>query len=307
MTKSNRATVLVVGGTGTVGSAAVRALVARGAKVRALVRSIKGASELLGAELVEGDLRDAAALPALLAGIHTAFYVSPHEPDEELLAETFIRGCELLSVRLVFVGVHADAKTRLGRALLRFVFGRHMPTYVPKLRISERARTSKTNCVVLMPTNFFDNDVIFRDSLLAGRFVQPFDRPFNRVAVEDIGAAAARVCMDPAFPSGAYPLVGPESLDGPACAAIWSKALGREVRYGFDDATFRAAVSQAARGKKVGDLIASYQAIRGMELRTSKKDLARTTALLGRPPTPYASYVRALCQAWAARSDHHAA
>jgi uncharacterized protein YbjT (DUF2867 family) len=300
--KNQNELVLVVGATGTVGGATARELLARGGRVRALVRDKRRAVDLAGAELVEGDLRDTQAFQGLLAGVHTAFYVSPHEPDEEQLARDFTRACEDQGVRLVFVGVHIDAKLRWVRTLLRLYLGRLMPAYVPKLRLSERARNSKTNAVVLMPTNYFENDELFRDDLVQGSFLQPFDRPFNRVAVQDLAEVAAKVCLDRGFPAGAYPVIGPESLDGPACAAAWTGALGREVAYRTSDGAFEAAVLRAASGKKSRDLMSSYAAIRKMELPTSKKDLARTTALLGRPPTAYAAYVQDRARAWAASS-----
>jgi uncharacterized protein YbjT (DUF2867 family) len=299
MTKQDESVVLVVGATGTVGGATARELLARGGRVRALVRDKTRAVDLDGAELVEGDLRDTTALRDLLANVHTAFYVSPHEPDEEQLARDFTRACEEQGVRLVFVGVHVDAKSRFVRALLRLYLGRLMPAYAPKLRLSERARNSKTNAVVLMPTNYFENDEFFKDDLSRGAFLQPFDRPFNRVAVRDIAEVAAKVCLDRGFPAGAYPVIGPESLDGAACAATWTRALGREVVYRTSDSAFEAAVQRAARGKKADDLLASYAAIRKIDLPTSKRDLARTTALLGRPPTPYATYVQGRARAWA--------
>lgn len=70
--------------------------------------------------------------------------------------------------------------------------------------------------IVLMPTNFFQNDELFQEELREGVFVQPFLRPINRVDVRDVGLAAARASLDPSLPAGAYPVVGPESLDGHA-------------------------------------------------------------------------------------------
>nr|WP_258544551.1 NmrA family NAD(P)-binding protein [Micromonospora provocatoris] len=63
---SDRAPVLVTGATGRQGGATVRALLAAGVPVRALVRdpaATKAAAvAALGAELVTGDLRDPASL-----------------------------------------------------------------------------------------------------------------------------------------------------------------------------------------------------------------------------------------------------
>jgi uncharacterized protein YbjT (DUF2867 family) len=301
MTMQERgATVLVVGATGTVGREAVRSLTAAGARVRALVRSGPDPSRFPGVELVHGDLEDEETVTGALSGARAAVYVSPHEPNEERLGEAFVRACEMSGVRLVFVGVHIDAPTRFGRAVRRWLFGRMLGHYAPKFRIAERARTSRADPVVLMPTNFFQNDEIFREELLAGRFVQPFARPVNRVDVRDIGVAAARACLDPSLPSGAYPVVGPESLDGHACAALWSAALDRPVAFEVDDARFSSAVARELRGKKSEDFVASYAAIRKLSLPTPSSDLLGTTELLGRPPTPYASYVRDAASRWCA-------
>ncbi|HEY3498529.1 MAG TPA: NmrA family NAD(P)-binding protein [Polyangiaceae bacterium] len=299
MTQVRDSVVLVVGATGTVGSAAVSSLLAQGARVRVLVRSRLDPSRFPGVEVAAGDLRDEDAVKNAVNGAGAAFYVSPHEPEEERIAEIFVRACEASGARLVFAGVHLEAPTRLGRAFRRWLFGRFLPHYAPKFRIGERARTSRANPVVLVPTNFFQNDELFREELLGGRFVQPFARPVNRIDVRDIGDAAARACLDPSLPSGAYPLVGPESLDGNACAAAWSNALGRPVA--FDDAGFESAVTRELHGKKRADFAASYAAIRKLTLATRAEELARTSVLLGRPPLSYAAYVHDTASRWRAR------
>lgn len=74
----------VVGGTGTQGGFTARHLLKAGARVRALVRnpSAEKAQQLasLGAELVEGDLNDAAALLPALEGVAGVFSVQ--RPDD---------------------------------------------------------------------------------------------------------------------------------------------------------------------------------------------------------------------------------
>jgi len=309
MKHESRSKILVVGATGTVGGATLHALLERGAAVRALVRSQRGAARLgarADVEVVKGDLADGASIRRALDGVQAAFYVSPHEPNEETVAADFIAACEALAVRLVFVGVHIDGASRWQRALRRFLYGRMLPHYRPKFRIAERARTSRANPIVLVPTNFYQNDELFREDLLAGNFAQPFERPFNRVDVRDIGAAAARACLDRSLPAGAYPIVGPESLDATACAAHWTRALGRSVRYrGASCANFEAALS-ALDAKKRADFLATYTVIPKFELATRTGELAATTALLGRAPTAYADFVRETAARWQADAERKA-
>lgn len=63
--------ILVLGATGATGRLIVAKAIAEGHNVVALVRSKAKAEELTGAELIEGDARDAAALTRAIAGCDT--------------------------------------------------------------------------------------------------------------------------------------------------------------------------------------------------------------------------------------------
>jgi uncharacterized protein YbjT (DUF2867 family) len=289
----NERKVLVIGATGTVGREAIAAALAQGGRVRALVRSAASAATLdPRVEAVIGDLRDEHAVARALDGVATALYVSPHEPDETALATRFIEACEHAGARLVFIGVHVDGATRLTRWLRRAMYGRMLPHYRPKFAIAERARQSRARPIVLVPTNFFQNDELFHEEIQNGSFPQPFERPVNRVDVRDLGAAAARALLDPSLTSGAYPVIGPESVTGDTCAAAWADALGRDVRCEHDPKRVNAAIARALDGKKRDDFLATYAVLTRFALPTDPAQLAATTALLGRPPTSYAAYVR---------------
>jgi len=70
--------VLVTGGSGFLGSAVVRALIARGLRVRALVRSSSPLDNLTGldCEVVAGDLTDRESLRAAIRGVRYLFHVA---------------------------------------------------------------------------------------------------------------------------------------------------------------------------------------------------------------------------------------
>jgi uncharacterized protein YbjT (DUF2867 family) len=150
-----------------------------------------------------------------------------------------------------------------------------------------------------MPANFCQNDELFREAILAGTFPEPLGHGgINRVDVRDVGDAAARALLDPSLPGGAYPVVGPASLNGPACAAVWAEALGREVRYTGDGDDWIRYVESELEGHKRDDFLASFAFIRGLRAPTDPRQLSATTTLLGRPPRSYAEYVRDTLERW---------
>jgi dihydroflavonol-4-reductase len=71
-------TALVTGASGFVGAAVLRALLARGESVRALVRSTspRGNLEALACDIVEGDIRDPASMERAMAGVSTLYHVA---------------------------------------------------------------------------------------------------------------------------------------------------------------------------------------------------------------------------------------
>lgn len=114
--------VFVTGGTGFVGAAVIRRLVARGARVSALARDPR-ALRVEGVErVVAGDLRDAAALEAGLAGVRACFHVVADYrlwvPDPETMHEINVAGTERLMRAALAAGVerivHTSSVATLG-------------------------------------------------------------------------------------------------------------------------------------------------------------------------------------------------
>ncbi len=94
--------------------------------------------------------------------------------------------------------------------------------------------------------------------------------------------------------SRAYPLVGPELWTGPQVAAVWGEALGRPVEYAGNDveawrATVGARMTSEARANDFGK---TYRILQRFGAPASAKQIALTTALLGRPPRHFRRYVR---------------
>lgn len=300
--------ILVVGATGTVGREVVRALLERGAPVRALVRSHERAAHLPAqVQRVLGTLADPPSITAALQGTQAAFYISPHDRAEEAYASAFLAACETARVRLVFAGVHIDGRGRLHRALLRALYGLMMPHYRPKMRLAERIRQSPLRPVVLIPGNYFQNETLFLGDMATGTYPLPL-AGVGRVDTRDIGDAAARALLDPHIPGGAYALTTPGSLSGADAAAEWSAALGRPVSYEPDLKRAAEVFGREVGGQKAVDFTRSYALLARFRAAVSPAAAAQTTFLLGRPARTHAAYVRDMVAAHpAVRTGPHAA
>ena len=100
MTESSRDLVLVTGASGFVGSAVARAALARGMRVRVLVRATSPRKnlELLDAEVVVGDMRDERSMRAALRGarylLHVAADYRLWAPDPSEIERANLEGTE---------------------------------------------------------------------------------------------------------------------------------------------------------------------------------------------------------------------
>lgn len=77
--------ILVIGGTGTLGRQVVRRALEEGYEVRCIVRPRQNPADFLrdwGATTVQADLTDRASLPAALVGVHTIIDCSTARPEE---------------------------------------------------------------------------------------------------------------------------------------------------------------------------------------------------------------------------------
>lgn len=299
-------TVLVAGATGSIGKEVVTALLARGVRVRTLVRTHERAHLLPpGVEPAVGDLRDAASVTAALTGAAAALYVSPHDPEEERMADIFVTACNGLGVRLVFAGVALTARSRLARLATEALVSTFLPHYRGKLRVARRVAATKHGPVVLGVANYFQNDEVIRADILDGRYALPTHRAgLNRIDLRDVGEVAALALTDPEFPAGTHALAGQESVSGLRAAQLWSEALNRPVRYDGDRPDWPDVLARHLSGPKLADFRRSYRFIARFHLPASACEIAATTALLGRPPRRYETYVRDTAERWS-REDRH--
>lgn len=282
--------VLVTGGTGTVGSHVVQALLAHGVEVRVLTRDPGKARLPDGATAVAGNLLDVGTVRTLFTDVDGVFLlnaVSQTEAAEALMALTAMRGSGVR--RLVYVSVHqVDTAPWL-------------PHFGGKIGIEAAVKASGIDYTILRPDNFYQNDYWYKDVLLQyGVYPQPLgDVGTSRVDVRDIAEMAALALTTPGHAGQTYDLVGPEVLTGSQVAAAWSAALGKPIAYGGNDLD---AFEQAA-GAMLPDWMAydfrhMYAHFQTAGLKAAPGAVARLTTALGHPPRAFADFTRETAAAW---------
>ncbi|MET0383591.1 MAG: NmrA/HSCARG family protein [Burkholderiaceae bacterium] len=289
--------ILVTGSTGRIGSQVVAQLAASGAGVRALTRSPEKAVFPAGVTAVRGDLLDTDAMRDALTGAKTLFLLVSNAPDELTQAiNTLSLARESGVTGIVYLSVTRSAEFT------------DVPHFTGKHAVERMIEQMNLPATVLRPSYFFQNDATARDPLTkAGLYVPPVgDKGVSMIDVRDIADAAViellrRDRAPTALPRAAYELSGPDALTGTSLAAIWSQALGREVRYAGDDLdTFEKAVKTKAPAWLAYDLRAMMRRYQTEGATATPADLDRLTTLLGRAPRSYRDFARETARGWQA-------
>src|SRR5437868_6080234 len=231
--ETGRKLVVVTGATGKQGGATARELLAKGHKVRAMTRKpdSPAAREIarLGAEIVAGDLDDAASLERSLAGAWGVFAVqNTWEAGVEREEEQGKRIAEIARRQGVQHYVYSS------------VASAHRNTGIPhfdnKWRVEEKVRAlGFPSYTVLRPVFFMEN--LLSESFLSGiqqgqlaLALEP-DTVLQMIAVTDIGKYGRWAFENHAALNGRAIDIAGDQATMPATAEILGKAAHREVKF----------------------------------------------------------------------------
>jgi NAD(P)H dehydrogenase (quinone) len=287
--------ILVTGAGGKTGRAVVRALAARGAQVRALVRGSRpepaAALRALGAEVVPGDMRLPADLAGAMQGASAVYHICPNvHPDEVPIGQAAIAAAQAAGVgHFVFHSVlHPQTEA--------------MPHHWHKLRVEESLFTSGLPFTILQPAPYMQNVLAGWAAINErGVFTVPYpvETRLSLVDLEDVAQAAARVLGSAAHHGAVYELAGTPPLSQQEVAAALAQQLGRPV----------AAVSELVdtweRRVRAGGLaegpIATLKQMFDYYARFGLPGNPNVlTWLLGRPPASYAKFAARVAKGQAA-------
>ena len=285
--------ILVIGGTGTVGSEVVRALAARKAEVSVLTRDPAKAANLPGgAVAVQGDMLDPATVRRVFTGMDGVFLLNPVSTTESHEGLMGVLGAGLAGVgRIVYLSVQdADKAPQL-------------PHFGSKIGVEAAIKASGLPYTILRANSFYQNDYWFKAALLDyGVYPQPLGPVgLSRVDTRDIGEAAAVALTEEGHAGQTYNLVGPEVMTGTSTAEVWSRVLGKTIAYAGDDLdAWEQQALQYLPAWMVFDLRYMYAHVHRHGLKASQADIDRQTTLLGHAPRAFEAFARETAAAWGA-------
>ena len=280
-------TILVTGATGAVGRQVVEQLVKRGADVRALVRDPAKADFPADVAVAHGELLDVDALRNAFSGVSTLFLLNAVVPDEFTQALIALNTARQAGIeRIVYLSViHSD----------RYV---NVPHFAGKFGVERMIEQMGFGATILRPAYFIGNDLTIRD-VVTGYGVYPMPiggRGLAMVDTRDIAEVAAIELIRREQAAGPLPLdrinlVGPDTLTGVDIAAIWSEVLGRPIAYGGDDtAAFEQNLRRLMPNWMAFDMRLMAERFLTDGMLPEAGDVARLTALLGRPLRSYRDF-----------------
>lgn len=247
-----------------------------------------------GVGRVVGDLGDVASMRRALSGVRTLFLLNALAADEvtqslQALALAREAGIE----RIVYLSViHAELYT-------------DVPHFAGKHTVERMIETLDLPVTILRPAYFMQNDVPLQP-VIAGYGVFPMPigaKGCAMVDARDIADLAVAELLRRDRAQGPLPrltleVVGPEVIDGQRAAAVWSRALGRDIHYGGDDLqAFEAQLAQQAPAWMAYDLrlmMARIQQLGQIGADGAADELQRR---LGRPLRTYEAFVAELVAA----------
>jgi uncharacterized protein YbjT (DUF2867 family) len=282
--------ILVTGGTGTVGSAVVKELAAKGADVKVLTRNPAKLAGRKGVSAVQGNLLEPATARRAFDGADGVFLLNPVSQTEVSEALMAITGMRLAKVKhVVYLSIHHAERAAW------------LPHFGSKIAVEEALKVSGIPFTVLRPNNFYQNDYWFKDVLLQyGVYPQPLGSVgLSRVDVRDIAEAAAITLTTGGHEGQIYDLVGPEVVTGESTAKSWSAALGKPIAYGGDDLNAWEKVQlQYMPDWMVFDFRYMYEYFQKHGLIASAEAIARQTKLLGHAPRGFDAFAKETAAQW---------
>jgi uncharacterized protein YbjT (DUF2867 family) len=288
--------ILVAGATGALGSDIVRRLLARGERVRALVRSTSDAAkvdslEKSGAEIARGDLKDPDSLQSACRGVKAvistvsmigtgkegdSFEATDSEGTRSLIDAARAAGAE----RFLFISFDLAGMP-------------DAPIVRAKGEVEDYLKSSGLNYTIIQPSFFMENwlgPMLFADTVLGtAKVYGEGTAKIRYVSASDVAELAAQAVINPAAENVTIQFGGPDGVSQRDAVQIFEEELGKpftvteipeaalEAQWSATgnpmEKTFAALMLSLARGKNAGREPPLHEYAMKM---TSVREFART-------------------------------
>lgn len=227
--------ILVAGATGVLGSEVARRLLARGEKVRAMVRATSNPETVdrlrkAGAEIVVGDLKDPASLGPACAGVvgvitgvtaittakeGDSFDATDGEGNKALISAARKAGVK----KFVLVSFNAD-------------FSPDCPLARAKRSAEEHLKKSGLDYTILHPSLFLETwmgPMLFADPAAGtAKIYGKGEQKIRYIAVADVAELAVQSLTRPAASRATIPFGGPEEISQREAVTMVEEAFGKK-------------------------------------------------------------------------------
>jgi uncharacterized protein YbjT (DUF2867 family) len=273
--------ILVTGAAGKTGRAVIRALLAQGQVVRALV--YRPVDDLEVQETIVGDMCYPPVVAKAMQKVRSVYFIAPNmSPDELEMGRLAIAAARSAGVeQFVYHSVlHPQTEA--------------MPHHWQKLRVEERLFESGLAFTILQPAAYMQNILAHWPQIAnQGIYPIPYD-PTTRLSLvdlQDVAAAAATVLNQPTHYGATYELAGVRPLAQTDVAQILSQGLKRQVQVEVISLeTWKRKANAAGLGRyQIDSLISMFRYYDRFGFAGNPNVLGW---LLGRPPATFIEFVR---------------
>ncbi len=224
---------VIFGASGHTGSVVANTLLDRGKKVRVVARDASKVAALAkkGAEVVSGDITDAASVDKALQGdVEGAYFLNP--PD--MTSKAFIERGR----RIVENIANALAKNDVKHGVFLSSVGAQLPSGTGPIVITHVAETTlaktKTPFTFIRAAYFMENVLNSAHPMKQDGVLPVFgggeSYPFPMIATRDIGKVAAEALLSPPAKTQVIELSGPKEYSFADAASEASKIVGKPVK-----------------------------------------------------------------------------
>lgn len=265
-------TILILGGTGTVGAKVAAFLSERGEAVRIGTRTPKAASD------IRFDFTDPATFEPAFSGVDRVYLLSPAGYTDQ---------AGLVRPVLDF------AIARKVKIVVQTAMGVDASDEIPFRRLELQIERSGAPFVILRPNWFSDNvGTYWLSQVRAGELRLPAaDGRTSFVDARDIAACAVAALTSDRFDGKAWDLTGPEAVTYADVAAALGETLGKPVTYTpIDDDAFVAEWAAAGMSEAYARALSVIFGYVRLSYPARVTDAVET--LTGDKPRPFDAYIR---------------